>query len=97
MNDQFCTIPQYIESQSSLREKIIAYDLIIEGMEASYLVAVTSGHLDEYQMDDGQMKVRAKYRSITDMNNALIGLQKLRQMYVSRYNGRVSVKRGGNL
>lgn len=97
MNDQFCSIPQYIECQVSLADKIRAYDLLIEGMETAYLEAITSGHLEEYQMDDGQMKVRAKYRNPQELNSALKGLEQLRQRYVNRLNGRVTVLRGGNL
>jgi len=97
MNDNFCTISQYIESRSSLKDKILAYDTIISGMESAYLEAVSSGHLSAYEMNDGQMRVKAEYRNISDMNNAMIGLQKLRQMYINRYNGRITVLRGGNL
>ncbi len=97
MNDIYYTIPQYIECQTTLLGKIQAYDKIIEGMELAYLEAVTSGHLSEYSMDDGQMKVRAIYRSITDMNMAIQGLEQIRQRYINRYNGRVRVMRSGNL
>ena len=97
MNDQYCTISQYIECKTSLLEQIQAYDLILKGMRAAYLNAVTSGHLDEYQMDDGQMKIRAKYRSVSEMNKAMTGLQKLRQDCINQHNGRVTRLVGGNL
>lgn len=97
MNDNFYTIPQYIACKSSLLEKVKAYDAIISGMETAYLEAVTSGHLADYEMNDGQMRVKATYRSIAEMNNAIRGLEQIRMQYVNRYNGRVSVMRGGNL
>lgn len=97
MGECFYTLAQYVDSKTSIREKILAYDLLITGMEGAYLQAISSGHLEEYHMDDGQMKVRATYRSTVDMNNALKGLITIRQMYINQYNGRIRVMRGGNL
>lgn len=97
MNDQFCTISQYIESKCTILEKIAAYDNLIAKMEASMLEGITSGHLVQYEMDDGMMKVRAQYRSVSDMTKALSGLETLRQRFINRLNGRTVVLRGGNL
>lgn len=97
MNLEYMTIPQYVECKSKLIGKVATYDILIEGMETAILEATTSGHISEYEMDDGQMKVRTRYRSINDMQNALNGLIKMRQYYINKYNGRVTVLRGGNL
>jgi hypothetical protein len=97
MNIYYTTIPQYIESRTTLVEKIAAYDVIISGMQSALLEATVSGHLSEYEMDDGQMKVRARYRNIDEMQRAMTGLEKLRQNFVNKVNGRGSVLRSGNL
>lgn len=97
MNYEYMTISQYIESKSKLIGKVETYDLLIKSMEAALLEATVSGHLSEYEIDDSMMKVRTRYRSLTDLNNALNGLIKMRQYYVNKYNGRVTVLRGGNL
>lgn len=97
MNTEYLTISQYVESKSKLIGKIATYDLLIEGMEASILEATVSGHLVQYEMDDGFMKVRSQFRSISDMTKALAGLEALRQRYINRYNGRVTVLRGGRI
>ena len=97
MNTEYLSISQYIESKSKLIGKIATYDLLIEGLEASILEATVSGHLVQYEMDDGFMKVRSQFRSIGDMTKALAGLETLRQRYINRYNGRCTVLRGGNL
>ena len=96
MNSEYLTITQYIESKSKLIGKIATYDLLIEGLEASILEATLSGHLVQYELDDGFMKVRSQFRSISDMTKALAGLETLRQRYINRYNGRCTVLRGGN-
>ena len=97
MNAEYLTISQYIESKSKLIGKIATYDLLIEGMEESILKATVSGHLVQYEMDDGFMKVRSQFRSISDMTKALAGLEMLRQRFINRYNGRVTVLKGGRI
>ena len=97
MNIEYLSISQYIESKSKLIGKIAAYDLIIDGMEKAILTATVSGHLVQYEVDDGFMKVRSQFRSVGDMTNALAGLETLRQRYINRYNGRSTVLRGGQI
>lgn len=96
MNDSFCTIEQYLESPSVLKSKIARYDALIEAFEIKMVASVgQSGYL-EMQMDDGQMKVRSTYRSMKELEDALHALEKARQRYINRFNGRISVLRGGN-
>lgn len=97
MNYNYMTIQEYFECKSKLIGKIATYDLLIEGMEKAILEATLSGHLTDYELDDGQMKCRARYRSITDMTNSMKGLMNLRQMFINQHNGRTVVLRGGNL
>lgn len=97
MNTEYTSISQYVDSKQSVLEKIQAYDRLIVAMEETLLNGITSGHLIQYELDDGQMKVRAQYRNVTDMTKALNGLEMLRQRYVNRYNGRCIRLVGGNL
>ena len=97
MNNEFISITQYFDCKSKLIGKIATYDLLIEGFEKSILEATVSGHLIQYEMDDGQMKVRTQYRNISDMTDAMNGLRRIRQDYKNQHNGRTTVLRGGNL
>lgn len=97
MNADYMTIPEYVECKSKLIGKIATYDLLIESMEKAMLEASVSGHLNQWELDDGQMKVRSMYRSPTQLNTAIRGLESLRQMYINRYNGRVTRLVGGSL
>lgn len=58
---------------------------------------VVSGHFLQYEMDDGQMKVRVQYRNINDLSNAMQGLIKLRQYYINKVNGRSIRFVGGHI
>ena len=103
MNIEYLTMSQYIECKSKIIGKVATYDILIEAMEKSILTAMIDGNGDavgqiaEIEVDDSMMRVRTRYRSINDMTNALNGLRKIRQDYINRYNGRVTVLRGGNL
>lgn len=97
MNNTYTTIPQFFEEASKLIGKVAVYDALISAFETSILEATVSGHLMQYEMDDGQMKVRVQYRNTKDMVTAMEGLIKLRQHYINKHNGSVTVLRGGNL
>ena len=89
------TISTYIESKSTLLEKIQAIDLLIEQMTLRIgEVAEGAGStVDEYSLDTGQMKIRTSYRSVKDVENGINALEKMKQRYVNRFNGRVTVLR----
>ena len=91
------SIDQYFECKSKLIGKIATYDIIIEGMEKAILESTVSGHLIQYELDDGQMKVRTMYRSTKDMIASMEGLIRIRQYYKNSHNGRVTRMVGGNL
>lgn len=84
-----CTPSQYIESQTSLKAKIDAIDALITAMLNS-LVDFAAGNtaaIEEYQMDDGQMKIRTRYKRAADVDAGIQGLERMKQIYVNRYNG----------
>lgn len=98
-NDGIYTIDQYIVSRCSVAERIIAIDAMILAFEDNLMkVALdpTASITDEYQMDDGQMKVRTKFRTLSDIQNAIGVLEAMKQKYVNRYNGRIYTLRSGN-
>lgn len=97
MNNEFTTIPHFFECASKLIGKVATYDALIEAFEKSILEATVSGHILQYEMDDSQLKVRVQYRNTKDMVTAMEGLIKLRQYYINKHNGAVTVLRGGNL
>jgi hypothetical protein len=61
------------------------------------MAGIESGHLLQWELDDGQMKVRSQYRNVNDLSNAMQGLIKLRQYYINKANGRSIRLVGGNL
>jgi len=96
MNDGIYSISTYIECRSTLIDKISAIDALISAMELKLVDVTESTTFDEYELNDGQMKVRTKYRSVKDVMAGLTGLEQLKQRYVNRLNGRRTILRSGN-
>lgn len=97
MNDNYLSISQYIECKTTLLDKIIAINDLISAMELKLIDTVGQTNYSEYQMNDGQMTVKAAYRSPTDVLAGITSLEQLKQRYVNRYNGRSRNLRSGNL
>jgi len=97
MNNEFMTISHYFEEKCKLLDKVAVYDLLISGLESTMMKSIESGHLVQYELDDGQMKVRSNFRKLEDLVSSMEGLQRLRQNYINRYNSRVTRLSGGNL
>ena len=97
MNNEFTTVSHYFECKSKLIGKVATYDILIDALEVSILKASESSEYLQTELDDGQMKLRVQYRSLKDMNAAMDGLIKLRQYYINKHNGAVTVLRSGNL
>lgn len=89
------TISTYITSKQTYAGKIQAYNTLIEALEMRLLEVMESPEIsiDEYSMDDGQMKVRTKYRSIVELEKGIKALEQSLQRYINRHNGRVVVLR----
>lgn len=97
MNAEYCTVEQYIEGKSKLIGKIATYDILIEKMEEALLTSTVSGHLAQYELDDGFMKLRSNFRNTNDIVSSISGLEMLRQRAVNKLNGRSVRLVGGSL
>jgi len=49
--------------------------------------------VDEYWMNDGQMNVKTSYKSLEDIEMSVFRLERMKRLYVNRYNGRGFVLR----
>ena len=50
----------------------------------------------EYQLDDGQIKIKTAYNSISQVEAGINSLEKLKNIYINRMRGRVTVLRDVN-
>tara|TARA_R110002049_G_scaffold230109_2_gene402266 strand:- start:634 stop:921 length:288 start_codon:yes stop_codon:yes gene_type:complete len=89
-----CTVKEYIQSKSSILEKIKAIESLIDAMILNTAEAIDNSGVASYSMDTGQTKVTTTYRSVEEVNKGIKALEQTLQMYINRYNGRVVVLRG---
>ena len=79
----------YIESATSLQAQLIRVNQIIEALENQILnVATGNSDVAEYQLDDGQVKIRTQYRSITAIYDGIHAFERKKQMILNKLNGR---------
>lgn len=77
----------YINSKKTLKEKIAALDAIIDTLLTTCLKAASTGNVTEYNLDTGQTKIKTIYRSATDVSNAIIAFEAVRNYYINQLNG----------
>jgi len=80
----------YIDSATTLAEKIDKLDTIITALEDTALKAAANDDIEEYWVDDGQAKIKTTYRSAMAVINSIQAFERMRQMYINKLNGRVS-------
>jgi len=81
---------KYIESCTTLEDKIAAIDAIIDALILSAAdIAGNGDQVNEYQLNDGQTIIREVYRGSERISSAITAFETIKQRYVSRLNGRV--------
>ncbi len=86
----FVTAQKYLESCTTLEDKIAKMDLIIIALEDAALRAASGGDVSEYLIDNGQTKIQTTYRNATDIYRAIQGFEIIKQRYINRITGRVT-------
>jgi hypothetical protein len=87
---EYFSTTQYIESASSLQEKIAKIDALINVMFTTATTAATGDNIGEYYLDDGQTIVRTTYRGVDAVTRSIKELQKLRDFLQATLNRNVN-------
>lgn len=89
------TIPDYLESKTTAADRIVAIENLIDAMILTISEAIegSAASVSEYNLDDGQVKIKTVYRSIPDIEEGIRSLERIKQLYVNRLNGRQVVLR----
>lgn len=77
----------YIESAATIAERILKIDAIIMALEDATLQAAAKSGIEEYQLDDGQVKIKTTYRNIKDIEDSIAAFEKSRQRLINRITG----------
>lgn len=89
-----CTETIYIESASDLETKILRLQTIIDALELRMAeVGAGNATTQEYEIDDGQIRINTIYRSPDSIGKAILIYERLKQKAINQYNGRGYVLR----
>lgn len=78
----------YIQSATTLADKIAKIDRVIDALEDLSLTAAANENITEYTLDDGQTKISQIYRGVEAIQRSINAYEAIRQRYINRLNGR---------
>ena len=90
---EFNTYGEYVTSMITNVARIEAIEKVLDNLFNVALKAADNMDIEEYSLDDDQVKIKTVYRNIDDVQNAITNFEKMRNMYISRINGRRMVLR----
>lgn len=79
----------YIASATTLREKIVKINAIIDALESTALKAASTDNITEYSLDDGQTKIKTAYRGAAAIEASILAFTRIRNRYINELNGRM--------
>lgn len=77
------------ESKTTAAERVTKINAIIDGLLDAQIAFAADPNKQEYGMDDGQTKIKMVYRSLDALAMSIAHWERVKQMYVNRYNGRM--------
>lgn len=77
----------YIDSACDNAERIKKIQTIIDALEDQILQSAGKSGIDEYSLDDGQIKIRTKYRNVEDIEKAISAFQKSQTRLINKTQG----------
>ena len=88
-----CSEVVYIESAEGLEQRLQRINQIIEALELRAVDNIDDALTDEYSLDDGQVKIKTKYRSYDSIVKAIQGFERIKHKIINQLNGRGMVLR----
>tara|TARA_R110001632_G_scaffold183114_7_gene303223 strand:- start:596 stop:901 length:306 start_codon:yes stop_codon:yes gene_type:complete len=85
---EYSSASKYIESATSLCDKITKLDAVLDALMTTVLDAASTDSITEYQLDDGQTKIKTIYKGAAGVLASINALERVKQIYVNRLNGR---------
>jgi hypothetical protein len=86
---QYSSAEVYVSSATTIKEKIVRINAVIDALLTSALTAAANGHVKEYSLDDGQTKISTSYNSAKDVHDSIAAFERIKQYYLNQLNGRV--------
>lgn len=78
------------ENATSITDALAAIDAIIVVLFGAMAKAARTANMDEYSTDDGQAKLRVKYKDVSAIAAHHTALIRMKNYYLAQRNGRMS-------
>lgn len=83
----------YIEGATTLESRLLRITQIIEALELRAVESVANEDVEEYSIDDGQVKIKTSYRGLENISKAIQAYEIIKQRILNKLNGRSMVLR----
>lgn len=95
MPSNSCTISIWLESKTDLASRVAAIEVLIDKMILKIGESLDEKNvtIERYWLRDGQMDIQTTYRTLDDIYKSVTTLERMKQMYLNRLNGRGFVLR----
>lgn len=90
------SISEYIGATANIEARLMRVEAAIDALTLKLLDTTGNADIKEYQLDDGQTKIRTVYANVADVERGLIALERMKQTYINQLTGRVSRLRDGS-
>ena len=89
----FCTETVYIESATTKLERLARIEQIIAALELRQVDVISNSNIEEYDINDGQTKIKTKYVTAESMAKAIVSYEAIANKLRNQLNGRQMVLR----
>lgn len=87
------TIADYLECKTDLADRVVAIEALIDAMLVQMVTNVSDSGTAEFQLDDGQIKIRTVFRNINEVTRGIESLERIKNIYNNRLRGRIGILR----
>lgn len=93
MSSYTYTIPEFIQSKQTAAERLEAVEICIDKaiLMLGEVFDGVGGTIQEYQIDDSQVKIKTVYRSIKEVEAQISALERMRNRYLNQLKGRAFI------
>lgn len=84
------TAAEYLGTCASIDAKIAALEAIQTALLTNAMVAVESGHISQYSINDGQVIISTTYRNVKEITESYMKFEQIKNMLINNKRGRVS-------
>lgn len=81
------SIEKYLETCSTLRDRITAIDAVIEALLLTAAKAAATDNITEYWLNDGQTMIKTMYKGTDKIYASIKSFETLRNYYQIKLNG----------